>query len=157
MTTYYQDETVRITSSSVEVPGGTYHLDDLDRVRHDGVVRGVRAWAYWLGRGVAVLALLALVPGLIVGLVIAVRETGSTADRITAIGVVLGVGAALAKGLFEFGVEGYRTDVYGVRQILARWGGEDVVLVRRTDLVTFGQIHRALRRALRSLPSRGGP
>jgi hypothetical protein len=150
VTTFYEDEAVRITSSDVTVGGRTHPLEEFAEVRHDGLLRGVRAWAYWIGRGVALLALVALVPGLVVGIVVAVRKVSGLADTATAVGLVVGIWGALSIGAWEFGVEGYRGEVYGAREIRARLrDDEEIVVVRTTDLVAFGQIYRALGTAFR--------
>ena len=149
MATYYEDDTVKITSTHLSVADHNYELADLEQIRHDGLLRAVRAWTYWLSRGAAVIALLALVPGFVVAIVIAVRLTHTAVDRMTGICVATGVMGALFKGCWDFAIEGYGVDQYGIREIRARWQGDDVVLIRCTDLIRYGSILRALQRAAR--------
>lgn len=79
----------------VEVDGRSYPFEELADVRHDGIYVGVRAWAYWIVRGLAVLGLVALIPGLVVAIAIALREKSGFWYSLRAFGIAFHVWCAL--------------------------------------------------------------
>lgn len=150
MTTFYQRGSVRVTSELVEVDGRSYPFEELADVRHDGIYVWVRAWVYWIARGLAVLGLVALIPGLVVAIVIALRETSGIWGSTKGIGIALVVWGVLVYTCYHVGVG---SEDHGTREIRARWRGDEVVLLRMTNLWEFGRVYRALRQASSNLAS----
>ena len=151
MITYYKDPDVLVTSSGVRMGERAYRLGDFVQVWH---TRGRRSWGRLVGRGALGLAILAPIAVGAVGILIALAIDASAGTTIALIGggVLVGLGAApLADVLLEF-VD--RSHDRGSRD-LEIWGrvrGTDVLLLRTDNAQRFGQIYRALQRALE-----GGP
>jgi hypothetical protein len=147
MTTYYRDADVLVTSSGVRMGGRDYRLDEFARVWHK---RGRRTWGSAAGRGALGLAM--LTPVVVGALGIAVALVLHT-DVATTIGLVGGgilVGFAavpLADVLLERVDRSYDRGSRRL-EIWARVGGSEVVLLRTGNAQRFGQIYRALQRAL---------
>jgi Family of unknown function (DUF6232) len=147
MTTYYRDREVLVTSSGVRMGGRDYRLDDLARVWHK---RGPRSWGAVAGRGALGVAM--LVPVLVgaLGVLVALLVQASAATTIALVGggLLVGLaGAPLADVLLEQVDRSYDR---GSRR-LEIWGrihGADVLLLRTENRQRFGQIYRALQRAL---------
>jgi hypothetical protein len=147
MTTYYQDPEVLITSTGVRMGGRDYRHGDLTRVWHR---RGRWSWSTVAGRvalGVAIIA--PIVIGAL-GILIALVIDASTAATIALAGggVLIGLATApLADLLLEFVDRSYDKGSHR-REIWARVGGADVLLITIADKRRFGQVYRALQRAL---------
>ena len=147
MITYYRDQDVLVTSTGVRMSGRDYRLADLARVWHK---RGRRDWGTVAGRGA--LALVMVIPILVgaFGVLIALLIHASLGTTIALVGggVLVGLAAApLADVLLEQVDRSYDR---GSRR-LEIWGrvrGADVLLLRTDNRRRFGQIYRALQRAL---------
>jgi len=151
MITYYKDPDVLVTSTGVRMGGRAYRLGDFVQVWH---TRGRRSWGRLVGRGALGLAILAPIAVGALGILIALAIDASAGTTIALIGggVLVGLGAApLADVLLEF-VD--RSHDRGSRD-LEIWGrvrGADVLLLRTNNAQRFGQIYRALQRALEGDP-----
>jgi hypothetical protein len=151
MITYYKDPDVLVTSTGVRMGGRAYRLGDFVQVWH---TRGRRSWGRVAGRGVLGLAILLPIVIGALGIVIALTIDASTSMTIALLGggVLIGlIAMPLADVLLEF-VD--RSHDRGSRD-LEIWGrvrGSDVLLLRTDNAQRFGQIYRALQRAIE-----GGP
>jgi hypothetical protein len=131
--------------------GRAYRLGDFVQVWH---TRGRRSWGRLVGRGALGLAILAPIAVGAIGILIALAIDASAGTTIALIGggILIGLGAApLADVLLEF-VD--RSHDRGSRD-LEIWGrvrGADVLLLRTNNAQRFGQIYRALQRALEGDP-----
>jgi hypothetical protein len=151
MITYYRDREVLVTSTGVRMNGSDYRLDDLDQVWHRSSRRSLGALA---GRGALGLAM--LIPILVgaLGILIATVIDASTATTIALVGggILVGLAAVpLADILLEHVDRSYDRG----SRTLEIWGrvrGRDVLLLRDADRQRFGQIYRALQRALERVP-----
>jgi hypothetical protein len=151
MTLYYRDPSVVITESELRVDGSTYWLDELDAVWAE---RGERH----VGRTVAVLilraAVVAATVALIVGIALRVFKShmpvlgGLSASIRDAIGWGSLLGSPFVLGALIYSAE--RVHDRGTREmcLCAQIDGADVLLVSTTNATRFGQINRALLRAL---------
>ena len=151
MTTYYQDSDVLITSTGVRMCERDYRLDELARVWHR---RGRRSWRAIAGRGALAIAIITPIIIGALGIMIALLIDASTATTIALAGGGLLIGLAsapLADVLLEFVDRSYDRGSHR-REIWARVGGDDVLLMTTADKRRFGQIYRALQRALDDNP-----
>jgi hypothetical protein len=148
VTVYYRDDTVRVTSSWVQAYGLTYPLSDLSYVWHRRTRRDVRVGGRLAGRW-ALVALLSA-PFVVGGLWLL---TGWDSK----IGIALVGFAVLAAALFtltplsEFPLMALERSYdrgSAVHEIWVQCRGADVLLLRTNDALRFGQIYRALQRAL---------
>jgi hypothetical protein len=157
MITYYDDRSVQVTSDAVRVGGRAYPLRGLGRVWHR---RGRRSWRAYAGRGAIAAALIGPIVAAVLGLIVALRIDASTTTTITLVGIACLVGFAagpLADLLLERMDRSYARGVHDL-QIWASFQGRPVLLLRTRDALRFGQIYRALQRAMESsLSTRGRP
>jgi hypothetical protein len=147
MTTYYRDNEVRVTSASVRIGDRDYRLDDLAQVWHR---RGPRTWNAAAGRGALGLAMLAPIVVGLLGIVIALAVHASTAATVALIGggVLVGLAAVpIADVLLDRVDRSYDRGNRNL-EIWGRVGGREVLLLRTENAQRFGQIYRALQRAL---------
>ncbi|WFE49957.1 MULTISPECIES: DUF6232 family protein [unclassified Micromonospora] len=156
MTTYYDDRSVQVTSTTVRVDGRSYALSDISMIWHR---RGTRSWRVLAGRGAIGAALAGPLVAAVLGIGVAVWLHRSPTVTIAIVGASVLVGLAVgpvADFLFEHLDRSYAR---GSRQleIWARWRGQPVRLLRTGDALRFGQIYRALQRAVEhSQPARPG-
>jgi Family of unknown function (DUF6232) len=151
MTLYYRDPTVVITESELRVDGTSYLLDELDAV---WVERGDRL----VGRTVAVVALRAAVAAAVAAIAVALALRifkthtpvlgGLSASTRDAIGWGSLIGSPFLLGALIYSAE--RVNDRGTRQmcLCGQIDGADVLLVCTTNTTRFGQINRAMLRAL---------
>ncbi len=151
MTLYYRDPSVQITDTELNVDGSTFWLDEMDAVWAE---RGDRH----LGRTMAMVALRAAVAAavlaLVVGVALRVLKThmpvlgGLPAPTRDALGWGSLVGSPVLLGALIYSAE--RVHDRGTRELClcAEIAGTDVLLVSTTNATRFGQINRALLRAL---------
>ncbi|MFC0508397.1 DUF6232 family protein [Micromonospora costi] len=147
MVTYYDDRSVQVTSTAIRVDGRTFPLAEISMVWHR---RGSRSWRVLAGRGAigAAMAgpLVAAVLG--VGLAIWLDRSATVTTAIVGASVLVGLAVGpVADFLFERLDRSYAR---GSRQleIWARWRGRPVQLLRTGDALRFGQIYRAVQRAV---------
>ncbi|WP_433721631.1 DUF6232 family protein [Actinoplanes sp. CA-051413] len=147
MITYYRDPDVLVTSAGVRMSGREYRLGDFAQVWHR---QGRRSWSAVAGRGVLGIAM--IVPLVIgaVGVLVALVINASTATTVALIGggILIGLAAApLSDVLLEFVDRSYDKGSRR-REIWARIRGSEVLLLDTDNAQRFGQIYRALQRAL---------
>jgi hypothetical protein len=145
--TYYDDGSIRITSEALLVDGDRYPLRALTRVWHR---RGRRSWRRVAGRGAIGGALLIPILTALVGLVVALRIDASAAATVALVGAACLVGLAaapLADVLFEYLDRSYARGSREL-QVWAQVQHRPVLLLKTDDAQRFGQIYRALQRAL---------
>ena len=153
MVTYYRDADVVVSSAGIRVHGRDYRLDEFARVWHK---RGRRRWSGAAGRGMLGLAMLTpvLLGGLGIAIAFAVDASTSTTIGLIGGGLLLGLaGIPLADVLLERVDRSYdrgsrRLEIWG------RTRAGDVLLLRTDNAQRFGQIYRALQRALESTHQR---
>ncbi|MFI6064494.1 DUF6232 family protein [Micromonospora sp. NPDC051227] len=154
MITYYDDRSVQVTSTTVSVDGRSYKLADITMIWHR---RGTRSWRVLVGRGAIGAALAGPLVAAVLGIGVAVWLHRSPTVTIAIVGASVLVGLAVgpvADFLFEHLDRSYAR---GSRQleIWARWRGQPVRLLRTGDALRFGQIYRAVQRAVEhSQPAR---
>ncbi|HZN73327.1 MAG TPA: DUF6232 family protein [Micromonosporaceae bacterium] len=154
MTTYYRDDRIQITSSALYIDGETYLLGDLMYVWHQrgaadlvATTRRISRWVLFLAAGLIGLACAAKTPALL-------RLGIGGPDLLTRIAVVIAASfAALAIGwpvveLVLSGLDHVHLRGVHVQEIWADWRGHDILLLRSSDQLRFGQIYRALQRAM---------
>lgn len=153
MITYYDDKSVQVTSTAVRVDGRSYPLAELTVVWHR---RGDRSWRVLAGRGAIGAALAGPLVAAVLGIGLAVWLHRSAVVTIAIVGasVLIGLGIGpLADVLFEHLDRSYAR---GSRELemWARWRGRPVRLLHTGDALRFGQIYRAVQRAMESNPPR---
>jgi hypothetical protein len=150
---YYRDRRVEVTSATITVDGVAYRVRDLSLVWHRKGRGTVRTRSRLLGRAVLVLLISALPAGAIVCGVSLVYSAQDRAHwRLAAVIVaVLGVGALALAPLAELPL-GWLDRSYdrgsAVHELWARLHDRDVLLLRTSDALHFGQIYRAVQRAV---------
>ncbi|MCI4064633.1 DUF6232 family protein [Micromonospora sp. R77] len=152
MITYYDDRSVQVTSTAVRVDGRAFPLAEIGMVWHR---RGSRSWRVLAGRGALAAALAGpLVAALLgVGLAVLLHRSPTVTVAIVGASVLIGLGVGpLADFLFEHLDRSYAR---GSRQLemWARWRGQPVRLLATGDALRFGQIYRAVQRAMESVPA----
>jgi hypothetical protein len=154
MTVYYRDPTVQVTSDAVRVAGRAYPLHELTRVWHR---RGGRSWPAVFGRGALGVAMLGPLVAAAIGIVVALRLDLSLGNTVAVVLAACLVGLAAAP-VADFVLERMdRSYARGTHrhEIWALWRGGPVLLLETGDALRFGQVYRALERALpRPLPRR---
>jgi hypothetical protein len=147
MITYYRDPDVLVTSTGVRMGGREYRLGDFARVWHR---QGRRSWSAVAGRGALGIAMVIPVIVGILGILVALVINASATITIALAGggILIGLAAApLADVLLEFVDRSYDRGSRR-REIWARVRGSDVLLLDTDNAQRFGQIYRALQRAL---------
>ncbi|SCG66715.1 DUF6232 family protein [Micromonospora halophytica] len=153
MTLYYRDDAVQVTSESIRAGGHTVRIADVTYVWHARGATTMAVRGRVLGRGVLVL-LLSLPP--LVALVCVVSLVYSAQDRgdwKLALAVLAAcVVAALALIPFLELPLGWLDRSYErgnrVHELWVQHHGAEVMLVRTPDALRFGQIYRAVQRAV---------
>jgi hypothetical protein len=147
MVTYFRDPEVVVTSSGVRMGGREYRLDEFARVWH---ARGRRTWGAAAGRGALGLAMLApiVIGALGVAAALVIHASAGTTIALIGGGILLGFAAVpLADVLLEHVDRSYDRGSR-TREIWGRTRTGDVLLLRTDNAQRFGQIYRALQRAL---------
>jgi hypothetical protein len=149
MITYYDDKLVQVTSDAIRVGGRSYPLGGLVQVWHR---QGPRSWRALAGRGAIGAAMIGPIVAAAVGLVIAVRIDASAATTIALVGAALLVGLAAGPAADLLLERLDRSYARGSRdlEIWADFRGQPVLLLQTRDALRFGQIYRALQRAVES-------
>ncbi len=147
MIEYYRDRQVSVTSDAVRVDDRAYRLAELSRLWHR---RGRRSWTSLAGRGALGMAMLGPLVAAVIGIVVAVRIDASTSTTIALVGGAVLVGLAagpLADILLERMDRSYARGSRRL-EIWAEVRGRAVLLLVTEDALRFGQIYRALQRAV---------
>lgn len=147
MITYYRDPDVLVTSTGIRMGGREYRLSDFAQVWHR---QGRRSWSAVAGRGALGIAMITPVVVGALGILVALVIDASTATTVALAGggILIGLAAApLADVLLELVDRSYDRGSRR-REIWARVRGSDVLLLDTDNAQRFGQIYRALQRAL---------
>jgi hypothetical protein len=147
MTVYYRDPTVQVTSDTVRVAGRAYPLSELTRVWHR---RGERSWAALAGRGALGVAMIGPLVAAAIGIVVALRLDLSPLNTVAVVLAACLVGLAAAP-VADLALERLdRSYARGTHrhEIWVQWRGAPVLLWQTRDALRFGQVYRALQRAL---------
>ncbi|MFV2100510.1 DUF6232 family protein [Micromonospora sp. LOL_024] len=147
MVTYYDDRSVLVTSTAVTVDDHTYPLVEISEVWHH---RGSRSWRVLAGRGALGAAMIGPLVAAVLGIALAVWLDGPATATVTVIGVSILIGLAaapIADQLFEYFDRSYARGSRQ-REVWIRWRGHPVRLLRTPDALRFGQIYRAVQRAM---------
>jgi hypothetical protein len=147
MTIYYRDEMLCVSSKVIQADGHVYPLAELDAVWLE-----YGRWRLDRLLGVLLLRLLVGVAGVaLVAAVVAVvmdvhHPTGGALPVWVVYGYVFSSPAVLGVLIHSASTAGER----GARELLlrARFRGEEMTLLTTTNATRFGQVHRAVRRAL---------
>ncbi|GAA2700883.1 DUF6232 family protein [Micromonospora olivasterospora] len=151
MVTYYDDRSVQVTSAALWVGGRTYPLAEISGVWHH---RGSRSWRVLAGRGAigAALAGPLVAAGLGVALALWLHRSATVTIAVVGASVLVGLAVGpVADFLFEHLDRSYAR---GSRQLelWVRWRGRPVRLLCTGDALRFGQIYRAVQRAVEAGP-----
>jgi hypothetical protein len=151
MITYYDDRAVRVTSETIRVAGRSYPLRAMTKVWH---TRGTRSWTAVAGRGALGIALLGPIVAAVIGIVVALSIHASATVTVALVGGSILVGLAfgpVADYLLEHMDRSYAKGSHPM-EIWAVVGGQPTLLLQTPDALRFGQIYRALQRAVEGLP-----
>lgn len=153
MTLFYRDESVQVTSTIIRVDGRGYRIADLTYVWHQRGRGSARTWSRIAVRGLLIFLLSAPPLVAIVCLVSLVYSAWDRANWQLAL-IILAVCAVGAFALAPF-LEiplGWLDRSYdrggSVNEIWIQCAGEEVRLVSTSDALRFGQIYRAVQRAV---------
>jgi hypothetical protein len=153
VTLYYRDDTVQVTSESVRAGGHALPIAELSYVWHVKARGSMRSRSHLLGRG-ALIFLFSIPPVValvcVVSLAYSAQDRGDWALAATILAVCVIGGLALMPFL-EVPL-GWLDRSYdrgaGVHELWVRHAGQEIMLVRTTDALRFGQIYRAVQRAV---------
>jgi len=144
-TTYYRDNVVHISSGGVRVADAWYPLETLTYIWHERTGR-LRHGAYMFAtRGGAVLVVLGLLVA--AGMFSGEQQTMYIAGGILAVIVIGGIVAFSVEGLLDL-LDRAHDHGKGVHEIWVRTAAGDSMIYSTTDSPKFGQIYRALQRAV---------
>ncbi|QOC93175.1 DUF6232 family protein [Micromonospora craniellae] len=153
MALYYRDDTVQVTSESIRAGGHVIPMPEVTYVWHAKGQTTLAVRGRVLGRGVLVL-LLSLPP--LVGLVCVISLAWSASDRgewMPAL-IVFAACVVIALALVPF-LEiplGWLDRSYErgnrVNELWVQYRGQEVMVLRTPDALRFGQIYRAVQRAV---------
>ncbi|SCL29382.1 hypothetical protein GA0070616_3874 [Micromonospora nigra] len=153
MTLYYRDDSVQVTSEAIRAGGHVVPIADVTYVWHDRGRTTMAVRGRVLGRGVLVL-LLSLPP--LVALVCVLSLAWSAQDRgdwVPALVVLAAcvVGALALAPFLELPL-GWLDRSYErgnrVHELWVQHHGREVMMLRTPDALRFGQIYRAVQRAV---------
>jgi hypothetical protein len=153
MVTYYRDPEVLVTSTGVRMGGRDYRLDEFAQVWHK---RGRRTWGVAASRSVLGLAMLTpiVIGALGIGIALAVHASAATTIALVGGGILVGlIAAPLADVLLERVDRSYDRGSRNL-EIWGRVRGHQVMLLRTDNAQRFGQIYRALQRAMERQPAK---
>jgi hypothetical protein len=146
---YYSDDSVQITSDILRVDGRTYPLRELDRVWH---ARGRRSWRRLANRGMLAVAVTGPLVAAAIGILVAIVLAASFGATLAIVGVfcLIGLCAAPVADLVLDRMD--RSYDRGARrlEIWAIWHDRALLLLTTDNAHRFGQIYRALQRAIES-------
>ncbi|SCL29414.1 hypothetical protein GA0070616_3880 [Micromonospora nigra] len=147
MITYYHDRSVQVTSAAIRADDRVYPLAEITLVWHQ---RGSRSWRVLAGRGAIGAALAGPLVAAVAGVALAIWWNRSLTVTIAIVGASALVGLAVgpaADFLFEHLDRSYARGSRQ-RELWVRWRGRPVRLLRTADARRFGQIYRAVQRAV---------
>jgi Family of unknown function (DUF6232) len=130
MITYYDDRSVQVTSSAIQVDDQVYRFDDLSRVWHR---REKKPWRELAGRGFWGVTYLFPFAGAAVGIVVAAILVGLSA-------------APLLDPILDKLDSSFDRGLY-VHEIWVERFGVEILVLQTRDGSRFGRIYRAVQRA----------
>jgi Family of unknown function (DUF6232) len=146
MITYYDDRSVQVTSSAIQVDDQVYRFDDLSRVWHR---REKKPWRELAGRGFWGVTYLFPFAGAAVGLVVAFVldiPFGARATIVVA-AILVGLSAApLLDPILDKLDSSFDRGLY-VHEIWVERFGVEILVLQTRDGSRFGRIYRAVQRA----------
>ncbi|MDG4823428.1 DUF6232 family protein [Asanoa sp. WMMD1127] len=153
MTVYYRDQHVQVTSDAVRVDGVLYPVAALEMVWHKRGSGTTGTRSRRLGRG-ALILIISILP--LAAIVCAISLVYSAGDRAAwgLAAAVLGAGVIGALVLLPFAelplswLDRSYDEGTAVNEIWIRYAGHDQLLLRTTNTLRFGQIYRAVQRAV---------
>jgi hypothetical protein len=153
MTLYYRDDTVVVTSESIRTGGHAIPVADVTYVWHARERASLAQRSRLLGRGVLVL-LLSLPPlaavVCLLGLVYSAHDRGEW--KLAATIIAAGLVGALALAPFLELPLGWLDRSYergsATHELWVQHQGQELLLLRTPDGLRFGQIYRAVQRAV---------
>ncbi|MET7750259.1 DUF6232 family protein [Micromonospora sp. NPDC005367] len=154
MTTYYDDRSVQVTSTAIRVDDRVYPLAEISMVWHR---RGSRSWRVLAGRGALGAAMAGPLAAAVLGVGLALWLDRSPTVTIAIVGASVLVGLAVgpvADFLFEYLDRSYARGSRQ-RELWVRWQGRHIRLLHTGDALRFGQIYRAVQRAVEQAPPPG--
>jgi hypothetical protein len=150
-TTYYRDDAVHISSGGVRVGEAWYPLHSMTYVWHRRTGK-LRHGAYMIASRTAAVG---LIVALLVAGGVAARNINLSGDQKTMLVAGGVIAIVVLGGVAAFGIEGLlelvdRTHQHGrgLHEIWVRAGSQDTMIYSTTDVTRFGQIYRALQRAI---------
>ncbi|GHJ09790.1 hypothetical protein TPA0907_41570 [Micromonospora humidisoli] len=153
MTLYYRDDTVQVTSESIRAGGQVVRIADVAYVWHARGATTMAVRSRILGRGMLVL-LLSLPPLIalicVVSLVWSAQDRGEWKPALLVL-AACGVGVLALLPFLELPL-GWLDRSYErgnkVNELWVQHLGQEVMLLRTPDALRFGQIYRAVQRAV---------
>lgn len=153
VTVYFRDQSVQVTSDAVRVDGTTYPVAALQMVWHRRGPGTTRTMSRRFGRGVLILVI-SILP--LAAIVCAISLVYSATDRsawgLAIVVLAAGLVGALVLAPFAEIPLGWLDRSYDrgtvVSELWVRYAGEDRLLLRTTNTLRFGQIYRAVQRAV---------
>ncbi|GAB3800770.1 DUF6232 family protein [Micromonospora zhanjiangensis] len=153
MTVYYRDTSAQVTSESIHANGMTVRIADITFVWHDRGRGTARVRSRIFTRGVLIV-LLSLPPLVALVCVVALAYSAQARGRWGLAIAILAVCLAAALALTPF-MElplGWLDRSYSrgsaVQELWVQHNGQELMLLRTEDAHRFGQIYRALQRAV---------
>lgn len=154
---YYHDSQIRVTDEAIEVGGRAIPTAELSYVWHQRGRPTARTASRRLARyGLIALLTVPVFVAMVFGAVLVTSQYGPVAQVTVAVllaGLAL-VALVVLVPLMEFPLMALERSYdrgTAVREIWVRWRGHDLVLVRTSDAARFGQIYRAIERAVERL------
>ena len=153
MTLYYRDDTVRVSSEAIQVDGLAVPIADVTYVWHVRGAGNARTRSRLLGRGVLIFLL--SIPPLVgvvcvLSLAFAAQDRGEWKLAATILAVCV-VGALALTPFLELPL-GWLDRSYergtGVHELWVQYHNRETMLLRTSDALRFGQIYRAVQRAV---------
>lgn len=153
VTLYYRDDTVQVTSESLRAGGQVVPIAEVTYVWHARGPASARDRSRRLGRGILIF-LLSIPPLVAIVCVVSLIYTAQDSGEWLLAGTIVAVCAVVALVLTPF-LElplGWLDRSYdrGVRsqELWVQYRGQQVMLLRTSDALRFGQIYRAVQRAV---------
>ena len=153
MTLYYRDDTVRVTSEAIQVNGHAVRVAEVAYVWHARGRGSARTRFRLLGRGVLIF-LLSIPPLVAMICVLSLAYSAQDRGEWKLAALILAVCVAGTLALFPF-LEvplhwldrSYERGVR-VQELWVQHQGQEIMLIRTADALRFGQIYRAIQRAI---------
>ncbi|GIG86347.1 DUF6232 family protein [Plantactinospora endophytica] len=153
MTLYYRDDTVRVTSETIHVNGRSVPVAEVSYVWHAKGRGTARTRGRLAGRGVLIF-LLSIPPLVAMVCVLSLAYSAQDRGEWRLALIVLAVCVVGALALFPFleiplhWLDRSYERGAKVQELWVQYRGEEALLLRSSDALRFGQIYRAIQRAI---------